>query len=118
MICFSKTLLLLFSPQVLNFVYSVPQLFKLVPCPRHRLPRCDVRTQLLHSSTFPCKEHEYTSFLWRAIRIKDSPGATEVAPSTTTTTTAAAIIMRSYTYHSAVSFYYASMKYCRINPYH
>ena len=35
---FSKTLLLMFAPQVLNFVYSVPQLFKLVPCPRHRLP--------------------------------------------------------------------------------
>ena len=27
-------------PQIINFLYSVPQLFKLVPCPRHRLPRC------------------------------------------------------------------------------
>ena len=36
---FSKTLLLFFIPQVLNFVYSTPQLFKLIPCPRHRLPR-------------------------------------------------------------------------------
>ncbi len=35
----SKTLLLMFLPQVVNFILSVPQLFKLVPCPRHRLPR-------------------------------------------------------------------------------
>ncbi|KAJ1918793.1 tunicamycin resistance protein [Mycoemilia scoparia] len=35
---FSKTLLLLFIPQILNFIYSCPQLFRLVPCPRHRLP--------------------------------------------------------------------------------
>lgn len=27
-------------PQIINFIYSVPQLFKFVPCPRHRLPRC------------------------------------------------------------------------------
>ncbi|KAI8323802.1 hypothetical protein GQ54DRAFT_327736 [Martensiomyces pterosporus] len=36
---FSKTLLLLFLPQVFNFVYSAPQIFGLVPCPRHRLPK-------------------------------------------------------------------------------
>jgi UDP-N-acetylglucosamine--dolichyl-phosphate N-acetylglucosaminephosphotransferase len=36
---FSKTLLLFFLPQILNFVYSTPQLFHLVPCPRHRLPK-------------------------------------------------------------------------------
>ena len=36
---FSKTLLLFFIPQVFNFVFSVPQLFRFVPCPRHRLPR-------------------------------------------------------------------------------
>ncbi|CAI5511502.1 unnamed protein product, partial [Closterium sp. Naga37s-1] len=35
---FSETLLLLFLPQVINFIYSLPQLFKYVPCPRHRLP--------------------------------------------------------------------------------
>lgn len=38
---YSLTLLMLFLPQVLNFVYSVPQLFGIVPCPRHRLPRFD-----------------------------------------------------------------------------
>lgn len=44
---FSETLLLLFIPQVINFVYSLPQLFKLVPCPRHRLPTFDPATGLL-----------------------------------------------------------------------
>lgn len=38
---YSKTLLLFFSPQVLNFALSAPQLFALVPCPRHRVPRFD-----------------------------------------------------------------------------
>ena len=47
---FSETMLLFFIPQVLNFVYSLPQLFKLVPCPRHRLPRYDPATQLLHAT--------------------------------------------------------------------
>lgn len=36
---YSTTLLLLFIPQLLNFLYSIPQLFGLVPCPRHRLPK-------------------------------------------------------------------------------
>ncbi len=35
---FSKTLLLFLLPQIFNFIYSSPQLFKLYPCPRHRLP--------------------------------------------------------------------------------
>jgi UDP-N-acetylglucosamine--dolichyl-phosphate N-acetylglucosaminephosphotransferase len=44
---FSETLLLFFLPQVLNFLYSCPQLFHFVPCPRHRLPRFDPQTGLL-----------------------------------------------------------------------
>lgn len=56
---FSKTLLLLFIPQIFNFLYSVPQLFKLVPCPRHRLPKINAATGLLNCSTFPCEKHEY-----------------------------------------------------------
>lgn len=47
---FSKTLLLLLIPQIFNFVYSAPQLFHLVPCPRHRLPRFNARTGLLEPS--------------------------------------------------------------------
>ncbi|KAI5070064.1 hypothetical protein GOP47_0014407 [Adiantum capillus-veneris] len=44
---FSETLLLLFLPQILNFLYSTPQLFKIIPCPRHRLPIFDPKTGLL-----------------------------------------------------------------------
>ncbi|KAI1911665.1 tunicamycin resistance protein [Ophidiomyces ophidiicola] len=47
---FSKTLLLLFIPQIFNFLYSTPQLFHLIPCPRHRLPRFNIRSGLLEPS--------------------------------------------------------------------
>ena len=47
---FSKTLLLLFIPQIINFMYSSPQLFRLIPCPRHRLPRFNMRSGLLEPS--------------------------------------------------------------------
>ena len=69
---FSKTLLLMFLPQVINFIYSLPQLFKIVPCPRHRLPkvytdnnninnnsRDELGIGLLEYSRFPCESHEY-----------------------------------------------------------
>ncbi|KAG9229415.1 putative UDP-N-acetylglucosamine:dolichyl phosphate N-acetylglucosamine-1-phosphate transferase [Amylocarpus encephaloides] len=47
---FSKTLLLLFIPQILNFIYSAPQLFRVVDCPRHRLPHFNARTNLMEPS--------------------------------------------------------------------
>ena len=47
---FSKTLLLLFIPQIFNFLYSTPQLFKMIPCPRHRLPHFNVQSGLLEPS--------------------------------------------------------------------
>lgn len=47
---FSKTLLLLLIPQIFNFVYSAPQLFAFVPCPRHRLPHFNARSGLLETS--------------------------------------------------------------------
>lgn len=47
---FSKTLLLLTIPQLANFVYSLPQLAKIVPCPRHRLPHFNARTGLMEPS--------------------------------------------------------------------
>jgi UDP-N-acetylglucosamine--dolichyl-phosphate N-acetylglucosaminephosphotransferase len=37
-------------PQVFNFCYSIPQLFGLIPCPRHRLPHFNARTGLLEPS--------------------------------------------------------------------
>jgi UDP-N-acetylglucosamine--dolichyl-phosphate N-acetylglucosaminephosphotransferase len=55
---FSKTLLLLLIPQIFNFVYSAPQLFKIVPCPRHRLPKFNARTGLREPSvtTWPAEK--------------------------------------------------------------
>lgn len=50
---FSETLLLFLIPQVFNFVYSVPQLFGLVHCPRHRLPVFDPATGLLRPKDAP-----------------------------------------------------------------
>ena len=47
---FSKTLLLFFIPQIANFLYSVPQLFHLIPCPRHRLPAYDPATDTVSMS--------------------------------------------------------------------
>lgn len=58
---FSKTLLLFFIPQIINFIWSVPQLFKIVPCPRHRLPAFNASTGLMEPSTFECKKEQY---LW------------------------------------------------------
>lgn len=48
---FSKTALLFFIPQVFNFLYSSPQLFHLIPCPRHRLPKFNSKTDKLEIST-------------------------------------------------------------------
>ncbi|KAK1926073.1 putative UDP-N-acetylglucosamine-dolichyl-phosphate N-acetylglucosaminephosphotransferase [Papiliotrema laurentii] len=78
---FSKTLILFFLPQVFNFVLSCPQLFHLVDCPRHRLPRYDSQTDLLHPSVTlferppPAKTRivlEILSFL-RLVRLERIP---------------------------------------------
>lgn len=69
---FSKTLLLFFIPQVINFIWSTPQLFKLAPCPRHRIPKFNSSTGLMEPSTFPCKKGE---FRW----LKSNPDGTEAA---------------------------------------
>jgi len=70
---FSKTLLLFFVPQVLNFLYSCPQLFKLVPCPRHRLPKYDAMTNTLKPSAYehPADKKEYPNMtiLCAALRV-------------------------------------------------
>lgn len=50
---FSETLLLFLIPQVFNFVYSLPQLFHIVPCPRHRLPVFDPKTGMLRPKDQP-----------------------------------------------------------------
>lgn len=47
---FGKTMILFFIPQAFNFVFSLPQLLKLVPCPRHRMPKFDPNTGMLVNS--------------------------------------------------------------------
>eukprot|EP01027_Heterolobosea_sp_BB2_P004707 GEZU01007239.1.p2 GENE.GEZU01007239.1~~GEZU01007239.1.p2 ORF type:complete len:195 (-),score=73.95 GEZU01007239.1:44-628(-) len=44
---FSKTLMLFFLPQLINFAYSIPQLIGIIPCPRHRLPKLNEKTKKL-----------------------------------------------------------------------
>lgn len=43
---FSKTLLLFFIPQIINFLYSLPQILHIfgLVCPRHRLPKFNPET--------------------------------------------------------------------------
>ena len=55
---FSKTLLLFFIPQVANFLYSIPQLFHFIPCPRHRLPKYNEETDLREMSTITFKKSQ------------------------------------------------------------
>ena len=52
---FSKTMLLFFIPQLINFVLSIPQLFGIVFCPRHRLPKFNPQTYQLE-----CVHNHYT----------------------------------------------------------
>ncbi|GMG40168.1 unnamed protein product [Ambrosiozyma monospora] len=47
---FAKTLMLFFIPQIINFIYSAPQLFGIIDCPRHRLPKFNKDDGLLYNS--------------------------------------------------------------------
>ncbi|CAD6198364.1 unnamed protein product [Caenorhabditis auriculariae] len=58
---FSKTLMLFLIPQTFNFLYSIPQLFHFVPCPRHRLPKFDAESDKLFMSTAVFKKSELKS---------------------------------------------------------
>ncbi|KAI8960835.1 glycosyl transferase family 4-domain-containing protein [Daldinia sp. FL1419] len=67
---FSKTLILLLVPQIFNFVYSTPQLFGLIPCPRHRLPHFNARTGLLEPSVTKWeKDKQPRPIIGKAIRL-------------------------------------------------
>lgn len=63
---FSEEILMFAGPQLFNFILSVPQLFKFVPCPRHRLPKFNSGTGLREPSTFTFKYSEL-GFLGRVI---------------------------------------------------
>lgn len=41
---FSEMTLLFMTPQIINFLLSLPQLFGIIPCPRHRLPKRNPNT--------------------------------------------------------------------------
>ncbi|CAI5757962.1 unnamed protein product [Candida verbasci] len=63
---FSKTLMIFLLPQIINFIYSVPQLFHIVPCPRHRLPKFNVETGLMYPSFGELKnQNSLTIFILR-----------------------------------------------------
>ncbi|ETN78153.1 glycosyltransferase, group 4 family [Necator americanus] len=71
---FSKTMILFLIPQVFNFLYSIPQLFKLVPCPRHRLPRFDSETDTVGMSKAEFKESDLKMLGKLALRLFSSFG--------------------------------------------
>lgn len=98
---FSKTLLLFFIPQIFNFILSCPQLFNLVPCPRHRLPRCvlgspggengdllsnilcishrfDGQTNLLHPSIMTFEDKPPSRLATLVLRVLAAIGLTEL----------------------------------------
>lgn len=52
---FSEEILAFAIPQVFNFLLSIPQIFKFIPCPRHRLPHFNRKTGLMEPSTFEFK---------------------------------------------------------------
>ncbi|TFK94139.1 N-acetylglucosaminephosphotransferase [Polyporus arcularius HHB13444] len=75
---YSKTLLLFFLPQIFNFVLSCPQLFGLVPCPRHRVPRYDAETQLLHPSRAEFKDKRPSKLATLVLRLFSGLGLVEL----------------------------------------
>ena len=52
----SKTVLLFMIPQIFNFLYSCPQLFKFVECPRHRMPILSESGLTIEYSRFKFRE--------------------------------------------------------------
>ncbi|KAG0724728.1 UDP-N-acetylglucosamine--dolichyl-phosphate N-acetylglucosaminephosphotransferase [Chionoecetes opilio] len=66
---FTKTVLLFFIPQIFNFLYSVPQLFHLVPCPRHRLPRYNRRVDKLEPSVVEFRDSSVRWAVMAALRV-------------------------------------------------
>lgn len=76
---FSKTLLLLLIPQIFNFLYSCPQIFKFIPCPRHRLPKFNARTGLLEPSVVPWDEdRQPKKYLLRVFDILEKLGLLQI----------------------------------------
>uniref|UniRef100_A0A7S3PGF3 UDP-N-acetylglucosamine--dolichyl-phosphate N-acetylglucosaminephosphotransferase n=2 Tax=Aplanochytrium stocchinoi TaxID=215587 RepID=A0A7S3PGF3_9STRA len=67
---FAKSLFLLMVPQLLNFVYSLPQLFHFVPIPRHRLPKINLKTGFVEASKVaPNDDRANMTLLCAALRL-------------------------------------------------
>ncbi|TKR86448.1 hypothetical protein L596_011040 [Steinernema carpocapsae] len=66
---FSKTMILFLIPQVFNFLFSLPQLFHLVPCPRHRLPKFDPEANVVGMSFAEFKASEVKALGRIALKI-------------------------------------------------
>ncbi|KAH9387337.1 UDP-N-acetylglucosamine--dolichyl-phosphate N-acetylglucosaminephosphotransferase [Nematocida major] len=66
---FVKTLFLFFSLQLLNFLMSLPQIAKIIPCPRHRMPASDFTgAALLKPSIVEVsKKHVQSSYMCRLV---------------------------------------------------
>lgn len=71
---FSKTMLLFFLPQIFNFLFSVPQLFHFVPCPRHRLPKFNKETDQLGTSTSYFKTGSLSFLGWFFLKLFQTLG--------------------------------------------
>jgi len=61
---FSKSMVLFLLPQILNFIYSSPQLFSFmgIPCPRHRMPAYDMKLGYVMNSYAEFKPTELKRF--------------------------------------------------------
>uniref|UniRef100_UPI00358EF4DF UDP-N-acetylglucosamine--dolichyl-phosphate N-acetylglucosaminephosphotransferase isoform X1 n=1 Tax=Myxine glutinosa TaxID=7769 RepID=UPI00358EF4DF len=75
---FGKTMLLFFMPQLFNFAYSAPQLFHLLPCPRHRIPRFDRTSGKLDVSFARAKVDDISLLGHLVLRIGDCTGLISV----------------------------------------
>ena len=71
---FSKTLLLFFIPQIINFILSIPQLAKIVVCPRHRLPSFSAQENIMKPSSYPGVPG---TFLTKCLALKDQVEGSE-----------------------------------------
>ncbi|XP_055963462.1 UDP-N-acetylglucosamine--dolichyl-phosphate N-acetylglucosaminephosphotransferase [Sorex fumeus] len=69
---FSKTMLLFFMPQVFNFLYSLPQLLHIIPCPRHRMPRLNTDTGKLEMSYSKFKTKSLSSLGTFILKVAES----------------------------------------------
>ncbi|KAA0202635.1 hypothetical protein HAZT_HAZT011243 [Hyalella azteca] len=64
---FSKTVMLFFIPQLVNFAYSLPQLFRVIPCPRHRLPQYNAELDKLEYSRTTVRVKSLNPLVYRTI---------------------------------------------------